>query len=231
MKRVDEMTREELLALTEDGIQTLIDLECAYMGVPLLPVAPVEPKKPDVEPDVTVYYVAGEYFVDKADAQRVAELIGECPRYKYTYAYGLYDGKIVRGTETTMLTVITEKWMSERLYNQHRQALEMYGEARKQYDADRKKYDQILRDRQAIADEVLQKVNEARDWENTVQWIIEQYNRYLKLAEGNQVVAMRFLVKAHAPSKTVLAEVANRLGLYATPGMVEEFFSAEENDA
>ena len=69
MKRLEEMSNEELRALSETEVETLIDLECAYEGAPLSVDAPLYQTVPDVpEADVIYYTCCGIDLADKAEA-------------------------------------------------------------------------------------------------------------------------------------------------------------------
>ena len=76
MLRFTEMTDAELLALTETELEELIDLECAYEGIPLLPPKPEEPIKPaNLRPDTSVFHFDDIYITDPEEARRAEELL------------------------------------------------------------------------------------------------------------------------------------------------------------
>jgi hypothetical protein len=59
MKRLSEYTNEELINLTKEEYDELIDLECMYSGAPLSIETPTYKELPSIpEPEVALYQVA-----------------------------------------------------------------------------------------------------------------------------------------------------------------------------
>jgi len=198
MNRLHDHDGAELLALTEEQIETLIDLECAVQGVPLLPeVTPTPPAAVEAEPDQLVHSVAGYYFRDKETADAVAEFIGKQPRLEDYYLNGRWSGpKGVRPDPEPSLTVSVTKFWTEAHYDKHRNALEEYKGAKEAYDLARKAYERVVEERSAVAAEVHSAIREARHARDTRAQIGSEFQRYLRLAEGDHDVALKFFLDA-----------------------------------
>jgi hypothetical protein len=89
MKRLSDYTDSELLATyNADKISTLIDLECAIAGIPLLPTLPVKPVKPKVAPDVTAFKVGNWYFTNQNEALKALKAFDGLNCFTSTYCPG-----------------------------------------------------------------------------------------------------------------------------------------------
>ena len=75
MKLFNDYINEELLLLTDDEIQTLIEVECMNQNIPVLPPEPVAPEIIKPAYDLNVYTVKNLIFTNVNDAQKVINLI------------------------------------------------------------------------------------------------------------------------------------------------------------
>lgn len=79
MKRLEEHSPKELLALNEDEVNALIALECAEEGAPVLPpIAPVAPVAPALVKE-TAYTIPSVVVRDLDTAQKICDLLNSVP--------------------------------------------------------------------------------------------------------------------------------------------------------
>jgi hypothetical protein len=195
MKRIDEMSREEIIALTDDQINILIDYECAIEGKPLLPIKPVEPQKVSVEADVEIYEVCGVVTTDIDHAARIltAAESGTLHKTDYDYGVGSEFTRLVPMSEYQKPEIKSRKVFSAGKWDEVRNAVNAYKTAKIQYEKDKKEYDEVASERSEISDRIWETVSEARNEEYRRERIKVDYDRYMQLAENNKTIAMNFL--------------------------------------
>ena len=76
MKRLTEYTNEELINLTKEEYDELIDFECMYAGAPLSIETPTYKELPSIpEPEVVLYQVVGFLFEDESEAKEFLKVV------------------------------------------------------------------------------------------------------------------------------------------------------------
>lgn len=197
MRRYTELTDTELLALTDEQIKDFIDMECMIGGVALLPDEPAPPQTVDASPDITVYVVSGERFREKADAQKVADLMNSLVRLESYYLTGRYDYSGPQGVKpatepSDTVSIREERYWSPDLYNKHKVEIAAAAEAKKRYDKARKEYDEIAGERAHIAEKVNSAISTAFEKKENREEVERTFARYLDLSGGNRAQALSF---------------------------------------
>lgn len=197
MKRIDEMTREEILALTDGQVNVMIDYECALEGKPLLPPQPVEPPKvTDYSPDTTAYQVAGIVTTDADHAARILEAILSGTQYDTAYISGpSYEKRLT--PKTSKPNIESFPVYSIEYWDSIKNKVHEAESAQEQYKAQRKEYTDAVNARADITSRIWEFISNARDEQYRRERLRNEFGRYLELAEGNRQVAMNFLKKAH----------------------------------
>jgi len=231
MKRFTEYTYDELVKLTQSEIETLVDLECAHEGIPLLPPeVPVKPYKPkDVEPDVT-YYQFSHYpaFVTREDAWAASELLKQfdMPNTEWCYgrgkSYDLYKG-VKKRPETD---ISAKEAYTESHYAQVAEAKSRYEMDEAAYNEANTEYKDIEKKRAAVSQDVFKHIAEAKAHFAKIKRYCDEFRRYLKLAEGSRQIAWNFMKSAH-PDEEEFIESEVRVHL-AVDAVVESAHASEE---
>lgn len=207
MKLFNDYTGKEVESLTDEDIQRLINLECADRGAPMLPPLPVEPKAPEVKPDMTLYQVAYGLYVDNLpDATKIIEAIKSSSaiydtNYCCGYQYQRATPKSLADTAMTTSQVFSpEKWGSAE--NDYAK----YEAAKKQYDADIKEYQSAAGERSAVSEYIWGIVSECRRFMNRREQMLGYLQQYIDLAEGDAETGARFFKKAYSDWNKYLSE-------------------------
>ena len=211
MKRIHEMKKEEILALTDGEIVSLIDLECAYEGIPLLAECPNKPELIKHEKDLTAYEVAGYYFLTPEEAGRVLEILQSVAAYvKYGWAE---DAGLKRVSDADFYSpkVEVKKFYSQAKLAEITKDLEENKRALAAYEKEKERYDRILKDRTKVADRVTAVINEVVETEKDRQFYEAEFNRYLILANNNKEVAMNFLLKTYCDVEHEFRDLITKL--------------------
>lgn len=200
MKRLEEMSNEELRALSETEVETLIDLECAYEGAPLSVDAPLYQTVPDVpEADVIYYTCCGIDLADKAEAYALADYVNNLKsqvKTDYEYDYGrsisLSKYKYIKDERPEPQAVDASRAYSQNLYTELKEILYDRAAAESKNKELREEFAKAskarINIRRAVEDAIRQARREAYETEERARL----YNRYLYLAGGNETVAASF---------------------------------------
>lgn len=200
MKYFREYEPDELLALTTEEVERLVDLECAHRGVALIPASPAPPTEVQAGPDVTVYNAGGAMFKDEADALKVCDLLNSLPKLE-TYYLGTgysYSGPqgVRLGDRETAESPTQSTYWTEAHHDKHRVSIAAYKEAKATYDKDRKAYESALTERTAVAEEIAAVRHTAQDELDTAALVRREFERYLDLADQSRDVALKFYLDA-----------------------------------
>lgn len=200
MKRFTDFTDKELVALTDENIVTLIDYECALEGVPLLPPHPgPKPQKTTAPPSTTAYEISGRFVLDTDHATRIMEALASGPLFTSTYPNSDYYTKYLVVADTPSVTTCKiyspEEWLAiEAEYK-------TYADRLKVWESFNTEYTEALKGRTRISDNVYEAIADARSRINKLQRLREELARYLVLAEGDRIIALKFLGNAHDVSR------------------------------
>jgi len=204
MKRYSEMTPEELVALTDDQVRRLIDIEVAFAAI-----KPVEvPVKPTLEAagitaSVIGYKVGELVFLDEKDAQAVAAL----PVLKESFSYGISYKH--RWLESADCKVEKVSFYRQEDVLRIGAALKENEKRNEVYERQKSLYDEFLSKTTEISSSIWQAVREAQDALNKIEAGKRAYQKYLSLADGDHKIASKFFCDAFKDEeelvKTVLA--------------------------
>lgn len=201
MKRYMELSEDELLGLSSAELQDLIDLECANKGIPLLPPKPVEPTMGIPEPTVSVYTVCNFTFLDVQDATKLMDFINSSSVVDLNKDYQAGDASWIRPYQTYSRPMVTEsKAFTAEQWEGIRQIIDEYKKDKQRYVEHKKLYDEISSKRMDIADEISERISELTDKRAEIEWVVQEFKRYVALAEGDKGTALIFFKAAH-PAK------------------------------
>jgi hypothetical protein len=191
MKRYSEMTPEELVALTDDQVRRLIDIEIAFAAIKPVEV-PVEPtlEAAGITASVIGYKVGELVFLDEKDARAVAAL----PVLKEAYSYGISYNH--RWLEPSECKVEKAAFYKQEDVLRIGSALKENESRRNVYDKQKSDYDEYLRKTTDISSGVWRAVKEARDKLAEIEAAKRAYQKYLGLADGDHQIARKFFQDA-----------------------------------
>ncbi len=198
MKRLKELSREELVNLTEEEVNELIDLECMYEGKPLIVEKPKYLDIPELpEKDIAYYEVAGYVFTDKEDAIAIKEFIENSnSRVKLDYSGSNYDNKYVKKiNDSDYEKPVTIKSGVAYSVEQYKKILDILNKIKevKEINNDRKsEYDEIISQRSDVVNACYSAIGKASAELYEINLAINAFEKYLKLSGGNEEVATNF---------------------------------------
>jgi hypothetical protein len=191
MKRFSEMTPEELVALTDDQVRRLIEIEIAFAAIKPVEV-PVEPtlEAAGITASVIGYKIGELIYLDEKHARTVAALPGMKEKYAYDISY-----------KHLWLEPADDKVEKVAFYRQEDvmrigAALKENERRRNVYDKQKGDYDTYLRKTTEISSAVWDAVREAKDRIDKIEAGKRAYQKYLGLADGDMVIADKFFKDA-----------------------------------
>jgi len=206
INRLEDYTNAELVNLTEEQVLDLIDLECGYEGVRLLPLLPKAPIKNNLGEDWEVWDVPAMTLADKKDAAEiVAFALGKShiithyvsgPSYK---KYGQIDPNHEIG-------ITSKKIFSLDHYKTIDAQLQQYESLKQDYDKLKSEYDEISKARSKIIESVNNAISSARSAAQRLSQLEQASLRYLTLAHGDKEIAKRFMLDAYSTNADAIEE-------------------------
>jgi hypothetical protein len=206
MKRFEDLSDEEVLALDSGKIDFYINLECAHEGVPLLPPAPVAPEKDDVKGDVEVFKVPETIFATKEDAERVAALATLCKRLTWGYVPGPRFDRIVNQTDEPV-HVANERTFTPSGWDLVKTVAERFHAENEAFKKEKAEFEKALVARGRVSREIMGRVERVQAVERRRQRMMVLYNKYIDLADGDRKLAAKFLTQAYSEAPELLIDV------------------------
>lgn len=205
MRLLNDLSQDELVALTPEEKKQVYLLELAERGIALPSATPEYIESPDergdLKPDTAYYAIAHGYsdeyhFETMEDARAVAALITETAvntDYDYTGGTKYFhkkDGKI----EVDIKTVPA---YSRDHYAKVREELKVYNEEKTRIEKNNTRRADIQNKQAAVMSEIDEAILEAQTKTTRVTEFAGMFAEYKKMSEGNHDIAVRFMLNAH----------------------------------
>lgn len=197
MTRIYDMTEEEILALTDEHINKLIDYECALEGAPMLPPDPGPKPTMDIpKPDIQAYGVMGFYVLDPEHAGRILTALNSGTLYNEEYGRGStkYLSPISNGSYHAP-KIDAKMFHSVELWDSIKGEQTAFAEQEKEWEIRKKIYDKAAEERSQHTEAVWEHVGNLRSHAWQREQLRNEFKRYLDLAEDNNKIALAFLKK------------------------------------
>lgn len=209
MKRFHDLTNEEILSIAEDKDLTLrlIDLECAYQGLPIAPKEPgPKPEKTDFPKDATYFEVGTFKFGSASDAAKVMDLLTTLQLYDTSYCNGDYILKPIYSDNYYYPKVEKGTCYTQKTYDKIKDELASMKQRNEEWEEANSEYNKALEARRGVTEKFWDTVHFLRSVNNAIENIQSDYAKYLDLAEGIKEVALNFLLHAHKEKKDLVED-------------------------
>ena len=188
MKKITEMTHDEIVALTEKDLERLVDLECAETGVPLMDAPPEKPISPIWDDTNNAFAIECIIF----DNRESAEIVQSCLRAQKRHIHRFHYGKC----EESDLAIKEVFYIDNEEADRREPIKEAYSAKLAKYNDLRAEYDKLRNRRNALADPIYSIYRDSIAKESVCTLLTRESARYFELAEGNIQVALNFLTQA-----------------------------------
>ena len=228
MKKISEMTEQEILALSEHDIQNMIKFRMMEEGIKIID-KPKNPELFEIEPaDQKVYVIPilnGYAFTDFAEAQKVADALREAKSFrKVDYDWNklgsnfkyLEKKENYTFNDTGDFSVNETHVYSNKLYASIVDFAAQNKAMNEQVEKDMKAYDDAYAAASDITLEVRSRVTEVREKYERLERLTHSFaNDYYPLSDNNEEMAIKFISKAFAltdkEEKYILENYKNNL--------------------
>jgi hypothetical protein len=187
MIRYNEMTPEQLVALNDEQINLLVEIEIAFASIkPVEPPKEVTLDEEGIKPCVTAYKVGDLIFLDRKDAEAVAAmpLMRQDYNYQASYAYK-WLSPAEHSVEKAVFYKQEDVNRAARVINYNEKRKNVFNEQKRQYEA-------YLSETNKIRDTVWSAIMDAKDAVAKIECGRRAYRKYLGLAEGDEFIALKF---------------------------------------
>lgn len=209
MKKINEMTEQEILALSEQDIQNMIKFRMMEEGIKIID-KPRRPELFEIEPaDQKVYVIPilnGYAFTDFAEAQKVADALRKAKSFQsvdYDWNKLGSNFKYLEKKEnytfndTGDFSVNETHVYSKKLYASIVGFAAQNKTMNEQVEKDMKSYDDAYAAASDITLEIRGRVTEIREkYERLERLTCSFANDYYPLSDNNEETAMKFMSKA-----------------------------------
>lgn len=209
MKKINEMTEQEILALSEQDIQNMIKFRMMEEGIKVID----KPKKPElfeIEPaDQKVYTIPvldGYAFTDFAEAQKVADALREAKSFrKVDYDWNKLGSNFKYLEKKDKYTYNNEgdfsiseiSVYSSKLYANIVDFAAKNKAMEKQVEKEIAEYDNAYAAASDITLEIRSRISEVREKHERLERLMHSFaNDYYPLSGNNEEMAMKFMSKA-----------------------------------
>jgi hypothetical protein len=179
-------------------------------GMPLQPKHPgPEPRKPQVVGDQVAFLVNAEMlFFNESDAQEVLELIRSKARADQYYLGGHWSGPYgVKSEDPNQGCMEAKRFWTPEQWAEHKLDQETYQTAKSKWEAEDKEYREAEKAREKAVQRVESMLEDAYEKQRRAQSIRDTWAQYLELANGNQGIALGFLLKLGRWDQKVVLDV------------------------
>ncbi len=214
-KRLKDLTRDELLSITEEETEKLLDLEAAFEGISFVPAPSETILEPQQNKDVTVYNLDGWFTTDLTLIESVLELLNKHSKQLVTVDYDYnfsYDYKYAKPS-SAIPQLNKEERMSFEGFELFRNSFKEQVKLAKHNKSEWDKRNSYLSKLSNISDELWKAKQDARNDIQHEEQLRMIYAHYLEVAEGDKSVAFKFFKDAKPDDVKLLislmAEVTN----------------------
>jgi hypothetical protein len=213
MKRYTELDHDDLVALDEEGVQKLIDIEVAHSGiVPVGKPSAVSLVQEVLRKDDVYFEVGGLLLKNQEDAHTIAGM--EIFTADYDHATGGYNYKYAK--RNTSLQVESSSFYNQDDLAKAKEIIRDNETKRDEHREAQSEYDDYLKQTSEHHTTIWGAVNEARNRERKVATARETFARYLVLADGDEKIAITFFKKTYKDYSDTIAAVLGNDALTAT---------------
>lgn len=210
MKRINEMTEQEIIALSDEDVQKMIKLRMMEEGIKLLD-KPKVPELFEIEPADIQYFsiplLEGFAFTNLEEATKVAETLKNAKSLrKVDYDWNKLgsDYKYLKKSErykfngNSDFDIISGWAYSNELYAKISSFAVQNKVMKEQAEKDEKEYEKRLSESAELIQEITGRVREVRNKYDRLETLSRKFAvDYYPLSDNDEDMAMKFMAKAY----------------------------------
>ena len=234
MKTINEMTEQEILALTEEDVQKMIKLRMMEEGIKIMD-KPQVPELFEIEPaDLKVFTIpllSNFAFTDMEEANAVAEALMKAKtlrkvdydwnRMGSDYKYLIKQDRYAYSGDSDF-SIQTGWAYSNELYNKIVDFAVQNKAMKEQAEKDQKEYENQLQEASGIVSEIRERVKEVKIKHERLERLVWKFaTDYYPLSDNNEDMAIKFMAKAYSLTEEEKAYILANY-IECLPKMTEE---------
>jgi hypothetical protein len=206
---INEMTHEEIIALTPEQLDWLVKYRCAENGVKNLP-RPLQPESFNPDFDETVYEAGGYCFTCQDEAMQFCDFLNSSEtivKLDYDWQTGSQYKYSNPLADTDLYQVYPRKCFSREKYATLKGKLQTAEKAKTEYKKQLEEWEKNEREVSASRDEVMDVYNEHMQRAYQFERHVSNFKYYVDLANGDFEIAEKFFRKACSVNDEDLAKI------------------------
>jgi len=195
------LTREEVVALTDEQIKRYVDYACAEQGIKMFP-APIPPINPfSLEKAELGYKLPEGYVKDRGTIDAITALLAKTTMFSLGYDHG-WEYKYL--TPVDVRDVASDRFYLKADLDSAKDGLRKYTDEKAAFEKHNEEYKKAESARRAIVDEIYGHVWEVQREARKIEELKARAEEYKAIANGNEELAKRFLIKAYPEAEQLL---------------------------
>ena len=196
IKRFKDYTNEELLSLTENEIEELIRLECAFEGIAVMMEEPIWNEKEMEIPKVRAYTICDITVLSSERASEILDVITKGEIFYKTYNTSdckyleIMDANHYRNPTISISDVILPE-----VWKNLKEEQKILSQKKALFKESLEEWKKWIADKDEISSEIYQKITELRNIENEKINCTNLFAKYLEMAKGDFEIALLFYEK------------------------------------
>ena len=212
MKRFEDLTREEIVALTGEDLDLFTKKELALKGIKIVD-KPVEPIKPSIKKSITVYNIVQGYsvllrFTNKEEAYKMLEYLNNTSSI-VGISYFSNESYITEGSGNFFME--ERKEYSKKDITDNKSIIDNYKKELEKYKKENKEYEEFLNRFNIEFNNIYEKysiiVEEEIEKKRLICTFIEEY---LPLSDNSIESALKFFTLAYNVNEETLDIIKNK---------------------
>ena len=201
VKRFKDYTNEELLSLTDEQIEELIRLECAFEGIAPTMEEPIWKEENEVIiPKVRAYTICDITVLSSERAEAILDVLTKGELFYKTCANNDYDCKyleIIDSHHYRNPTISISDVILPEVWKEVKEEQKVLSQKKELFKKQKKEYESMIEKRLEISEPILEAIQEIKNDVLEKQRCCKIFQEYLILAKGDFEIALSFYKKAN----------------------------------
>lgn len=198
VKRFKELSNAELLEMTENEIEELIRLECAFKGIAITMEEPIWEEKETEIPRVRAYTICDFTVLSSERAEEILDVLTKGELFYKTCANNDYDCKyleIIDSHHYRNPSISIGDVILPEVWKNFKEEQKILSQKKALFKESLEEWKKWIADKDEISSEIYQKITELRNIENEKINCTNLFAKYLEMAKGDFEIALLFYKK------------------------------------
>ena len=198
VKCFKELSNAELLEMTDEQIEELIRLECAFKGIAITMEEPIWKEEEIVIPRVRTYTICDITVLSLERAEIILDAFTKGELFYRTCANNDYDCKfleIIDSRHYRNPSISIGEAILPEMWKNLKEEQKILSQKKTLFRESQEEWKKWIADKDEISSEIYQKITELRNIENEKINCTNLFAKYLEMAKGDFEIALLFYEK------------------------------------